>query len=226
VYAPFAKDIYPEFPGADAITPNEMSIAIPVWFSCIYVLFLTSSYLFRGPLSTRAGIPSDSSEPSWKASEDKAVYQQVIKAKTAEDAKAATKVVASQLNRSVESVGGRAKSMQEYKRGAMDLSEVKIVYNAYQVVMNIAMVSMFAYGVYDNVRASKQTAEGKDLSWVEGILGLVQPYATIDGVAQTNGLPGDVTPTPWLRYAMWIHYTNKFIEYVDTVFMILEQRWN
>jgi len=228
-YSPIGPAIHGSFPGSDELRPEVTMIMVPAVLSAAYVTFLAVSWMTCGPIPPTAGVPKGSSEGPWKNPEDKLIHQRVNKVhatKGAEAAAAAAANLAAELpDRSVASVLGRAAAKRAAAARAIALPEAKIVYNAYQVIMNIAMVSFFIFGVLHNVALARATPEGQSLTWFDGIMRLSQPFHIVDGIPQVSGLPGNLAPSGWLRFACWVHYTNKFVEYVDTVFMVAEQRW-
>jgi len=79
-------------------------------------------------------------------------------------------------------------------RPAMELQNSMLVYNVYQTVLNIAMCYGFVKAVYD-----------LGWSWWGNELDL--SHTTYD-----------------IGFWIWVHYTNKYIELLDTVFMILRNK--
>lgn len=80
-----------------------------------------------------------------------------------------------------------------------DISKAKDVYNLYQIAYNSIMVWFLAKGAWDAC---------------EGDLSRIWTF------------PLDTSPRSLgLAFGLYIHYTNKFVEFIDTVFMMMAGNW-
>jgi hypothetical protein len=84
-------------------------------------------------------------------------------------------------------------------KNILDVGGAKVVYNLYQVVFNAVMVYIIGTEIWR--------------------------YAGGDIWKTWSTLPDPQLTGNWFQFGLFIHYLNKFLEYTDSIFMILSGSW-